>query len=249
MADCDRCDRHFTSLQALEQHEDNSSRHNTCHDCHLDFPTSWGLVQHYVQSNSHDYCQRCQRHFDNDYNLVEHYRTVHYYCESCESVFDTAIGLDEHIKQTHEQLFWECRGCGRKFRTENSLDNHLQSSTHLPKDHPCPDGQCGTSFVSESARVLHFESGTCPSGVDRRQVDEVIEQIDPHDIISFWSHRDQRIIYRCPPEWNGCDRDFSKLSGLLQHVESGACDVEDFDHNMWHAMGSLVEGMERYLGI
>ena len=90
---CDRCDRWFTSQDALWQHERMSSSHWICYDCDKDFPTEWGLIQHYVQSPRHHYCQRCDEHFDSDYELKEHYSDAHWYCRLCNKVRDASLPM------------------------------------------------------------------------------------------------------------------------------------------------------------
>ncbi|KAI0791144.1 hypothetical protein C8Q75DRAFT_759659 [Abortiporus biennis] len=233
MAYCSRCDRFFGTDRALEQHEANSPRHNICSDCEIDFTTETGLIQHFVQSPNHHYCQRCEDHFDDEYDLEEHYREAHYYCETCEKIFNSDIGLHEHNRQKH----WYCESCKRVFQNENSLNNHLRSSVHRPRQFACPGRGCGMSFVSEAARVLHFESGTCPSGVNRERLNRFAIQMDrshvitnPSRLISYDSTSNTSSqLWATERTWNGdayecflCHREFRSLSAINAHLHSPA---------------------------
>jgi len=230
---CDRCERSFSSYRALEQHRSSSSRHNICNSCGLDFSQERGLVQHYVQSRSHHYCQRCEEHFGDNDDLVQHYHYAHYYCDTCEKVFSSDLGLHGHNRQSH----WYCIPCKRVFRSESNLDNHHKSSIHQPKKYPCPGRGCGMSFVSESARVLHFEAGTCPSGVNRNRLNKFAIQMDRSNIITNSSRlisgssssNSSTQIWATQRNWNGyayecslCHRDFRAIGALNTHLQSPA---------------------------
>ncbi|KAI0920684.1 hypothetical protein AcV5_010359 [Taiwanofungus camphoratus] len=235
MAYCDRCDRYFTNDRALQQHEENSSMHNICHRCQKDFSSEWGLTQHYVQSPIHHYCQRCDDHFRSAHDLTSHYEDVHYYCQICNSIFDFELGLHEHNRQKHPY----CTSCKRVFQSQNHLNTHLRSSIHQPLAYTCPGRKCGKSFVSTAALLLHFESGSCPSGVTRHSVDRFAIQNDSSRVIT----NPARLIrgpdgYAGPTvtkmwaterAWNGnkyecflCHREYRTLSALNQHLGSAA---------------------------
>jgi hypothetical protein len=69
---------------------------------------------------------------------------------------------------------------------------------------------CYEKFKAFSGMLLHLESGSCPSGTDIDDIDDLADQC-------YQSHKyiDEDGDYICP----ACNRDFSKLSGLYQHVE------------------------------
>lgn len=108
---------------------------------------------------------------------------------------------------------------------------HLNSSTHRPKDVPCPG--CEETFVSRSAMVHHLEYGKCPSGVNRRIVDNAIRQYDRNNVIT----NPARLLTGGDPSdntytatrraWNGsafecyfCHSEFRTLPSLNQHLAS-----------------------------
>lgn len=65
--------------------------------------------------------------------------------------------------------------------------------------------------------LIHLESGSCACGVDLRDVDNVAFSAD--DRKRYTNAWDYPLKYRCPE----CDRDFGRVSALLQHVGSEAC--------------------------
>ncbi|EMD33861.1 hypothetical protein CERSUDRAFT_141132 [Gelatoporia subvermispora B] len=236
MTYCDRCDRYFGSSRALKQHLENSGAHNICDDCNLDFSTWKGLKEHWVQSPRHDYCQRCDEHFSSQWELDEHYEDMHYYCELCNRIFDFELGLHEHRRQSHPGLY--CISCKRMFANRNNLDQHLRSSVHQAKDHVCPGRGCKKAFVSRPALVLHWESGTCPSGITRDSLNQGVAKVDRGGIITNHarllkgSESSGAVVsdtWATDLSWNGfayecyiCHRTFASLKAVNAHLRSPA---------------------------
>lgn len=88
--------------------------------------------------------------------------------------------------------------------------------THAPRTIECPG--CPQMFDRDSAMILHLEAGSCPSGTNSDDVDE----------IAFRCYQSQRYTsdhpefdFCCP----GCGAEFLYMSGVLQHAESNACAV------------------------
>ncbi|KAA1478130.1 hypothetical protein DENSPDRAFT_787681 [Dentipellis sp. KUC8613] len=233
MTYCDRCDRYFPHDAALYQHERDSSNHNICYDCDIDFTTWKGLKEHWVQSRIHDYCQHCDRHFTSSRALQNHLDRDHYYCATHGKSYKTEATRDEHFSKEH----FYCKPCSRFFQSQSNLDSHLGSSVHQPRNVICPGRGCGRAFVSGSALVLHFESGTCPSGLTRQELNRLVVRADRNNLITNPS----RLIAgsdgaRAPPitktwaterSWNGyayecflCNRCFGTLVSLNKHLQS-----------------------------
>ncbi|KAF9532125.1 hypothetical protein CPB83DRAFT_848392 [Crepidotus variabilis] len=232
---CERCDRSFRNISAMEQHQRDSSEHYICHDCDRDF-TSWNaLQQHWLQSPLHEYCQDCDEHFDDHDDLEEHLESEHWYCGDCERVCKSEMALKAHYRQSDNHYY--CEPCDRHFLNENALRNHLNSSTHQPKNVKCPFRGCGKAFVSRAALVLHLEGGACPSGVDRKTINKLVHKYDKNHIItdpsrliggasSNDSDEDVEDI-ATERSWNGfgyecyfCQKEFPTLKRLNQHLAS-----------------------------
>ncbi|PCH43239.1 hypothetical protein WOLCODRAFT_138261 [Wolfiporia cocos MD-104 SS10] len=240
MAYCSRCDRYFATKYALSMHRRDSNAHHICYTCNKDFDTRWGLVQHYVQSPQHFYCERCDNHYDDEDELHEHKEDYHYYCKICNEIFDSAVGLREHNRQKHRTIYI-CKECNRGFSTESNLRSHLHSALHLGRTLHCPGHNCTKSFPSPAALILHFESGTCPSHITRRDVDRCVVQLDRSNVITNparllrgpegtgYTLPDSPVTYATERAWNGyayecvlCHREFSILRALDQHLQSAA---------------------------
>ncbi|KAJ7794081.1 hypothetical protein B0H14DRAFT_2392867, partial [Mycena olivaceomarginata] len=214
---------------ALRQHEQNSPNHHICNDCDKDF-TSWrGLKEHFVQSPMHDYCQRCDEHFDDSEELEYHYQEDHDYCVTCRKFFQNALGLHEHYRQS--DLHHYCASCKRLFRSASNLTSHLNSSTHRPRDVPCPGKGCGLAFVSRSALLLHLESGSCKSGADRPTINRYVRAYDTNNLITNPSRlltgASDTTYVASERTWNGrayecylCHGDYRTLASLNQHLAS-----------------------------
>ncbi|KAI5994886.1 hypothetical protein F5J12DRAFT_856392 [Pisolithus orientalis] len=225
----DRCDRDFPSDHAYRRHIRDSPSHNLCDDCGTDFSSWRGLKEHWVQSPDHDYCQYCDEHFPAWSYLIDHYRNHHGYCETRNRIFKNENGLHEHNRQSHQDRY--CVSCRRIFRSENNLNSHLNSSIHKPKDVKCP--LCDMAFVSKSAVILHLESGSCQSGVNRQKVNQYVRQMDRSNVITNPSRLltggdDTTVDYIASERsWNGqayecvlCHSRFAALLDLNRHLAS-----------------------------
>ena len=105
------------------------------------------------------------------------------------------------------------------------MSQHLK--THKSKDIDCPG--CEKMFISNSAMVLHLETGYCPSGADEDTVREVAQDCDSwRSYTAYNSDCD----FQCPT----CDKPARLMSALLQHAES-VCDCDE----EWRHYGSLWE--------
>ncbi|KAI0637525.1 hypothetical protein C8Q77DRAFT_1046942 [Trametes polyzona] len=234
-SDCNLCSASFYNQDDLWDHEDRD--HPVCELCQKRFVSPWALTQHYVQSPRHAYCQRCDEHFSDWEELYDHYDTEHYRCTECNSIFDFEVGLHEHCRQKHPDLY--CVPCKRLFQNPNNLDNHRRSAIHQGRTVQCPMKNCGRSFVSKAALILHLESGSCVSGMSRQDVNKIVAQIDRSNIIT----NPARMIAGAPGSarptvtgmwateraWNGtgfecylCHRTYRSLPALNQHLQSPA---------------------------
>ncbi len=119
-----------------------------------------------------------------------------------------------------------------------NLDHHLASSIHQPRSFVCPGRNCKGAFVSVSALILHGESGTCPSGITRKTINDYVVRLDrsnvitnPNRLITSGGGRlsapEPTRTYATPQSWNGraykcflCHKECSTLKGLNFHLAS-----------------------------
>ena len=57
--------------------------------------------------------------------------------------------------------YYECYLCHREFRQMADLNKHINSPVHQQKIYHCPNGRCGSEFVSLAGLCNHLESESC----------------------------------------------------------------------------------------
>ena len=176
------------------------------------------------------YCEVCDRWFPHARALSQHTRdsaVYHPTCEACDSYFGSFTALQQHFSECH----YYCRDCNRFFQSAANLNAHRGSSLDNPRSFKCPGRSCNRAFVSMSALILHAESGTCPSGVTRKIINDHMARIDTQNAIT---NPARMITGASEPEywatersWNGygyacclCNAEFQTLSSLNQHLKS-----------------------------
>ena len=75
---------------------------------------------------------RCDEIVTDD-DIFEHGRVV-LECDVCESYFFSQINLDRHAKNHALQKDFNCRTCGMKYTTKNSLQLHQRSAHTEPRE-------------------------------------------------------------------------------------------------------------------
>ena len=111
-------------------------------------------------------------------------------------------------------------------RTPQSLEQGAAADTlsqhlvvHNEADNECLI--CDREFTTFSGMLIHLESGGCmgEASVKERFYDYV-ENGNVRDV-NFWLRDDGEILLECQV----CRKDFARVSGLFQHIESGSCDA------------------------
>lgn len=113
---------------------------------------------------------------------------------------------------------------------------HLKSSIHVGKNVKCP--WYPNRFTNLTGVCLHLESGNCTSGINRSKINQYCREVDPSHTFTTkrigW-HDDNdgspatTTHIASAASWDGsyyrcyfCDRGFSKLTSLNQHLGSPA---------------------------
>ncbi|KAI0087483.1 hypothetical protein BDY19DRAFT_892739 [Irpex rosettiformis] len=234
---CDLCDRYFANYNGLRQHKETSARHSSywyCGDCNREFSSNWALNQHYSNSPEHcSFCNFCCQYLADEYDLEEHNDSYHVYCDECDQLCANDASLRQHYTRSH----WYCGSCNRLFRSEHDLDIHLRtSSIHNPRSHFCPGRGCGKAFVAYGDLTSHLESGTCPGGFNRRNVNRMAIRADTTNVFTNSSrligyNETSNVVntWATDDSWNGyqyecvlCHKEFRTLSALNAHLNSPA---------------------------
>ncbi|KAK6615007.1 zinc finger protein [Botrytis cinerea] len=244
MYDCEPCDRYFNSKHSYDQHVMNSSAHLAsehsdggyssnnaepefqCSGCNYWFWSSVARENHHVSQHGHRYCKPCKQMFMNENNLMQH----------------------QHSK-VHQGSSMKCPFCPNQYPTVSALIIHLESGRcpsgsnrerinaeirRLDKYHvittPLIENSSSTNIATErSWNGFHYECPMCNRGFS------TLQALNSH--LGSPVH-DQR-MYRCPGR--SCGREFSVLSGLVQHVESESCGVMRFSK----VQKSASDGIDR----
>ncbi|KAI9454521.1 hypothetical protein F5148DRAFT_1151681 [Russula earlei] len=226
---CRECDRHFRFDESRRQHMDAKHWYCRLHD--KVFKSEAGLESHYKQSSDHNLCSECGADFDDANDLWEHAEEDHDACRQCQEIFDSRAELRSHDRDVHTY----CTDCQRGFLNGNNLRQHLDSKIHQPANVRCPGRGCGRLFISHGALTLHFESGTCPSGMTRGELNRLVVRADRNNYIT----NPDRLLtgplgqplakstWATELSWNGeeyecflCHSTFATLGRLNLHLQS-----------------------------
>lgn len=193
---CQKCKLLFDTPEALEKHYIKTYiiNHYYCEECRICHRNKDLLVEHYLRSLKHHYCEDCDYLFDTAAELASHYDLTksHHYCSKCEvartlllapsiprlttsdQMFDDELDLYSHNSEHH----WYCDECKRIFISEANLQAHLDSSIHNTRHHTCPAPFCSKAFLNEGDLIAHWETGTCPTGIDHQSVNNAFVLAD-----------------------------------------------------------------------
>ncbi|KAI4168934.1 MAG: hypothetical protein LQ346_009014 [Caloplaca aetnensis] len=253
MASCNGCGRTFSSTLALQdhrrstghidasrerltppplaaaQHQSSCHRH-ICGICQKHFAEPGHLQQHQSSLKHYLHCAVCESPFANADDLDEHRRASHMQaCEGCEAFFDNTMDLRAH---QHARGHYCCKECGQRFKDSGAREQHMQSKKHVSQ-YRCMD--CKRDFVNEQALIQHLEDK-----VHEPPRDLVFERSD--DDRDYSCNQCNR-TFRCHDDLQNhlqslahkplsnlkcmmssrCKATFKSPSGLIQHLESGAC--------------------------
>ncbi|KAH7130247.1 hypothetical protein B0J11DRAFT_602558 [Dendryphion nanum] len=171
----------------------------TCGSCGKVCERADILVDHRI-ATGHCFCTDCNIVFENQNALDVHRQTkMHaskFECCDCNIPFDDIHALNAHIASgAHQKPFLAkrlrkstnpaCEKCKLEFRSIDALQQHLLSLKHNPISNlKCPMGKgCQQRFKSPSALLHHLESGRCKSGMDRREVYQIVQACDEDGMI------------------------------------------------------------------
>lgn len=168
----------------------------------------------------------------------------------------------------HNQRSCRCLGlgCGRSFVSHADLTLHYESGT-------CPSGATRrvlndfvvrsdrNNVVTNPARLIAGPSRQ-PEVVSLRATvaawngyafECILCHKNYHSLPALNAHLNSPAhadkIFRCPTQYNGCNTEFSTLSGLLQHVERSSCGVTMFQRQIRNVMDNVTQGMNRQLTV
>ncbi|KAH6876037.1 hypothetical protein BKA58DRAFT_437990 [Alternaria rosae] len=197
---CQRCNRPYGTINALDQHVRDSPKHHDCPECDFDADTWDELLDHCRDEGCRTVCQDCD---DGD--------GIHYDPQS-----------DEYWN--HVEEFNVCIQCERHFDSPTNLHQHQLS--HRTPTYKCYE--CTSMFKTYGGMVIHLEHGTC-GDIDSTDLNKLAAVCNRWDQFIDTNYRGELFNqghttysatpFMCPT----CDAAMSKLSSLFQHIESDSC--------------------------
>ncbi|RMZ69222.1 zinc finger protein [Pyrenophora seminiperda CCB06] len=222
--DCSLCDRQFSTLWQFLQHCDNSPNHPRCPVCGFVGCTWKEFLEHYRETDHRTVCRGCIGHWAPE-----------------------SWGYDDHLEDENV-----CPTCEMHFNSPSNLAHH--EMVHLEKSEECFG--CSRTFSTYPAMILHVEAGTCTTGLNKLDLNRSAAMCFQWKAWLNEEYRDDLLDLRdteedyCEPvrpfKCPECDVEFTKLSGLFQHVYSQACQQGLFEGKV----GRLVKWLHnRHWGV
>ncbi|KAL2783495.1 hypothetical protein BJX66DRAFT_127263 [Aspergillus keveii] len=182
-------------------------------------------------------CTLCSRFFVSQSALYSHFRfsTQHEWCEKCSRVFVPTAARDAHFRESSRHNI--CPTCGRL----QDFDTPAELARHLEEFHFC--------CTSCSPYVYHDS----PEELRRHDVAQHNLCIKCGDYFGnannllMHQQRHQPRTMRC----YGCDHTFKSFSGMLIHLESGACasqmtedQIDALAHRCYQSRKYVLRGLD-----
>ncbi|KAL2823197.1 hypothetical protein BDW59DRAFT_149071 [Aspergillus cavernicola] len=237
---CENCTEEFYDQYDCDEHMADYGHWPECEVCPRTFRNRTACNQH-MNSVGHwaprYKCEICPKTYGSQNAANQHMNAVGHWkprvpCETCNSMFHSQSAADAHMKARDHYKYY-CKSCDRQFQNENNLRAHLNSKIHRGQNITCPF--CKLGHTTASGLSHHLESGSCRSAprLNRETIYRVIRERDPHGVITHkqigWVEEQNAHYSASNSAWNGngfecylCHREFTKVSGLNQHLNSPA---------------------------
>ncbi|KAF7853628.1 uncharacterized protein EAF02_011933 [Botrytis sinoallii] len=194
------------------------------------------------------WCKPCDRWFSNERSYNQHVEnsSAHrneessydeysssngepeFECYGCYECFWSEDARENHHTSDHDDRY--CTPCKRMFINANNLRQHQHSKVHMGCSIKCPF--CPTHYPTASALIIHLESGTCTSGMNRQKINAEIRSLDRNHIITtpqieYYTSPSSSPNIATESSWNGhfyecflCSKQSTTLRALNQHLSS-----------------------------
>jgi hypothetical protein len=238
-----------------------------CPVCDCVFETGREVEDHV--ETVHVECELCNAICVNQDELDDHYVSDHTYCQPCKAFFHTENGLYMHLQsKQHQQRVHPCglHGCSVAGLSPSGLILHwergrcasginrrsldlivvgsklksilINSAYHLGRYPYEPERSPQVATSRSSWTRQGYECRMCS------RLFKTLQSLNAH--LRSGVHNAKRGMYRCPQAHDGCQRTFSNLGSLAQHIEQGRCGAR---HAMSVIMTTLREGMMSFRSV
>lgn len=193
-------------------------------------------------ASNHYWCAACpNKFFRVQEDRAKHLRLHHRACPTCLQIFANQAARDAHQKTTGHCFCSDCDEEGKPFSTLEALAHHQCTVLQVDK-YECLT--CGANFSNETAFINHFNSEGHNVIVNRKVMEDqktafAAVQLAKVEESNLWcekckkhfvdaaaykqhkassKHKAPKFAIKCP-----CKKDFTLVSALVQHLESGGC--------------------------
>ena len=156
--------------------------------------------------------------------LIDH-NSSQFYCYPCSRYFSTANGALSHCRTAavHEDEW--CERCERLFIDEAALDSHLASSSQHHIRVECVEDFYTVDDLNDHNASYHAPSRTHRRSSRRNNTVQMVQYSPGSHPFHMTESLQHRNTYQTQTvECFGCYEQFATRSGMLMHLESGACD-------------------------
>ncbi|ESZ97220.1 hypothetical protein SBOR_2385 [Sclerotinia borealis F-4128] len=214
-----------------------------CHPCDRYFASERSYDQHIENSSAHYVESSSDEYSSSDEELQ-------FECDGCYDLLWSLDARENHHVFAHSDRY--CIPCERMFGNENNLMQHQHSKVHMGTSIKCPF--CPTNYPTASALIIHLESGSCPSGMNRARINAEIRRLDSNHIITsrlleYPSSNTPSIATQ--RSWNGqyyecylCSRQCTTLQALNQHLQSPAHEQKVYHCPEWSEKWNWQHGRQ-----
>ncbi|KAL4862887.1 hypothetical protein BDV12DRAFT_178208 [Aspergillus spectabilis] len=236
--ECEMCTKTFYTQNAANQHM-NAMGHwaptFACDSCNSMFHTQSAADQHMKASGHYrNYCKSCDRHFQNENNLRMHltskiHRGRQMLCPFCKAAYTTASGLVHHLE----------RGSCPKAPNLNRETIHRMIRERDPHG-LVTNKQIGWKEEENATYTAnsHAWNGSGYECYLCHRTFPKITSLNQH--LNSSTHKQH--VYHCPNA--RCERSFSTLAALFNHLESESCSFMRFE-KVQKSLGDVIGGKRR----
>ncbi|KAK8143268.1 hypothetical protein G3M48_007495 [Beauveria asiatica] len=209
MFSCDVCNSVFLRRPAATQHK-KETKHCYCQICEKALESSKGLQDHNDAVHCHS-CPGCTKTFVLGLLLTNHQKAKrHCYCGDCNRVFATAQEFKSHMQTSLHSTEFRCCDCDREFNSGAALNQHLRHKVHR---RPAATTKSKVQKASEKTAAPTFCCSKCSRSFDT--------EVSLEQHLASLAHRPLGSLSCFAGA--SCKAKFCSPSGVLQHLESGAC--------------------------
>lgn len=216
---CDFCDQYFPTRDMEFEHAKvhESKWLHYCDDCEREFDSYKAKRAHNVTCVDKLMCKHCDMVLESKGKKRQHEQKhcdeAHgQICDLCGEKFKSYNTLDQHVKTRHTKLdkIYECDQCQKKFALRTKLTFHIKSVHTTLRAYLCED--CGHDFKNP-ASLRHHKIRKHQPHNNKRECG-VCQKMIPVYSMSKHMHTHKSYSIECPH----CDKMFKNTSTLKQHL-------------------------------